>query len=130
MHHWVVQYNNFSFNMDTLIMMWACMLFLIVVAFVATRKLALVPGKAQVACEAVINMFYGFADTMVGEKGRAHVPLAASLFLFILTANLSGQLPLRLFHLKEGEFASPTNDINMTAAMAIIVLIYYIVIKS
>ncbi|MBQ2871675.1 F0F1 ATP synthase subunit A [bacterium] len=114
--------------MDTLIMMWACMLFLIVVAFVATRKLALVPGKAQVACEAVINMFYGFADTMVGEKGRAHVPLAASLFLFILTANLSGQLPLRLFHLKEGEFASPTNDINMTAAMAIIVLIYYIVV--
>jgi len=34
---------------------------------------------------------------------------------------------LRLFHLSHGEFASPTNDINMTAAMAVIVLIYYVV---
>ena len=37
-----------------------------------------------------------------------------------------GQLPLRLIHLKQGELASPTNDINMTAAMAVIVLIYYL----
>ena len=38
-----------------------------------------------------------------------------------------GQLPLRLIHLKHGgELASPTNDINLTASMAVIVLIYYV----
>ena len=46
--------------------------------------------------------------------------------MFILTANLFGQLPLRLIHLSSGELASPNNDINMTAAMAIVVSLYYI----
>ena len=64
--------------------------------------------------------------TIAVHDGRKHVPLLASLFLFILTANLLGQLPWRLYHLKTGELASPTNDINMTAAMAIMVLIYYV----
>ena len=127
MHHWVVQFNNISLNMDTLVTMWACMLFLIVIAYILTRNLSVVPTKKQVFSEKVIEFFWGLSDSMVGPKGRAHVPLAASLFIFILTANLCGQLPLRLFHLEHGEFASPTNDINMTAAMAVIVLVYYVV---
>jgi len=61
-------------------------------------------------------------------QGRKHIPIVASLFLFIVTANLMGQLPWKLIHLKQGELASPTNDINMTAAMAIIVLIYYLAV--
>jgi len=44
MHHWVVQFNNVSLNMDTLVIMWACMLVLIVCAFFMTRNLSLVPG--------------------------------------------------------------------------------------
>lgn len=128
MHHWVVQFNNISLNMDTLITMWACMLVLIVLAYFMTRNLSLVPGKMQLVGEKILGFFWGLTDSMVGPKGRNHVPLAASVFIFILIANLSGQLPLRLFHLKEGEFASPTNDINLTAAMAVIVLVYYIAV--
>lgn len=128
MHHWVVQFNNISLNMDTLITMWTCMLVLIILAYFMTRNLSLIPGKMQLAGEKILGFFWGLTDSMVGPKGRKHVPLAASLFIFILIANLSGQLPLRLFHLKEGEFASPTNDINLTAAMAVIVLIYYIAV--
>ncbi len=127
MHHWVVQINNMSLNMDTLITMWACMLFLLIGAFLLTRNLEIIPNKSQVFAEKIIEFFWNLSDSMVGSKGRAHVPLAASLFIFILTANLCGQLPLRLFHLKHGEFASPTNDINMTAAMAVIVLLYYVI---
>lgn len=128
MHHWVVQFNNISFNMDTILTMWACMAVLIAAAYFMTRNLSLVPGKLQLAGEKIIGFFWGLTDSMVGPKGRAHVPLAASLFIFILIANLSGQLPLRMFHLKEGELASPTNDINLTAAMAVIVLVYYIAV--
>ena len=43
-----------------------------------------------------------------------------------MNMDLMGQLPLRLIHLKQGEFASPTTDINMTAAMAVLVLFYYL----
>jgi F-type H+-transporting ATPase subunit a len=73
-----------------------------------------------------MGFFWGTMDTMMPPNNRGHVPLVASLFLFILFANLMGQLPLRIIHLKTGELASPTNDINMTAAMAVIVLIYYV----
>lgn len=128
MHHWIVQFNNISLNMDTLVVMWSCMLFLVVIAYLMTRNLSLVPNKMQLVGEKMIGFFWGLTDSMVGEKGRKHVPLVASLFIFILIANLSGQLPLRIFHLKEGEFASPTNDINLTAALAVIVLVYYIAV--
>ena len=124
--HWVVSIGNYSFNMDTLITMWAAMAFVIVFSVVATRKLALVPNRLQAFSENILGFFWGLTDSMIGHEGRKHVPLIASLFLFIVTANLMGQLPLRLIHLKNGELASATNDINMTAALAVIVLIYYV----
>ena len=127
MEHWVVQIANIKVNMDTLITMWAAMLFLIVFAFISTRHLSIIPSKLQAFCESALGAFWGLTDSMIGkDEGRKHIPLVASLFLFIVTANLMGQLPLRLIALKNGELASPTNDINMTAAMAIIVLIYYV----
>lgn len=124
--HWIAQIGSYSFNMDTLVTMWSAMIFLIVVAFIATRKLSLVPSKVQAFSENLMGFFWGLTDSMIGKEGRKHIPLVASLFLFIITANLMGQLPLSLIHLKQGQFASPTNDINLTAAMAIIVLIYYV----
>lgn len=124
--HWITQIGNYSFNMDTLITMWGAMLAVIIFAVVATRKLSLVPSKIQAFAESIMGFFWLQVDSMIGHGGRKHVPIVASLFLFILTANLMGQLPLRVLHLKHGELASPTNDINMTAAMAIIVLVYYL----
>lgn len=124
--HWIAQIGNYSFNMDTLITMWCAMLAVIIFAVVATRKLSLVPSKIQAFAESIMGFFWLQVDSMIGHGGRKHVPIVASLFLFILTANLMGQLPLRVLHLKHGQLASPTNDINMTAAMAIIVLVYYL----
>ena len=115
-----------SFNLDTIFTMWFAMAVVIIFALIATRKLTMVPTKLQAVCETVMQFFWGTLDTMIPNKNRHHVPLVASLFLFILTANLMGQLPLRLIHLKQGELASPTNDLNLTAAMAIIVLVYYV----
>lgn len=131
MEHWIYSTNflghDLSFNLDTILTMWFAMAVVIVFALLATRKLSLVPSKLQAIAESVMKFFYGTLDTMIETENRKHVPLVASLFLFILTANLMGQLPLRLIHLKEGaELASPTNDINLTASMAVIVLIYYV----
>lgn len=124
--HLITHIGNLSFNLDTLITMWIAMGFMIIFGLVATRKLALVPSKLQAFAESVMGFFWDLTDSMIGHEGRKHVPLIASLFLFIVTANLMGQLPLKLIHLKQGELASATNDINMTAAMAVIVLIYYV----
>lgn len=125
--HWIAQIGQYSFNMDTLITMWLAMFAVLIFAVIATRKLSIVPTKLQAFSECLMGFFWTQVDSMIGHGGRKHVPIVASLFLFIVTANLMGQIPLRLIHLKQGEFASPTNDINMTAALAIIVLIYYLV---
>lgn len=129
MHHWVYSINllgkNVSFNLDTIFTMWFAMAVVIIFAFMATRNLYIIPNKMQAISESIIKFFWGILNTMMPNDNRKHVPLVASLFLFILTANLMGQLPLRIIHLKNGELASPTNDINLTAALAIIVLVYY-----
>lgn len=131
MEHWIYNTNilghTVSLNLDTIFTMWFAMAVIMILALLATRNLSLVPGKLQAIAESIMKFFYGTLDTMIETENRKHVPLVASLFLFIVTANLMGQLPLRLIHLKHGgELASPTNDINLTAAMAVIVLIYYV----
>ena len=126
-HHWTIDIFGQVLNMDTLVTLWISMLLLIIISFLATRKLSIFPGKLQLIFEGVINYFAGITSSNMDEKeGKKHLPLLLTLFLFILTANLIGQLPWRLIHLQTGEFASPNNDINMTAAMAIVVSIYYI----
>ena len=131
MEHWIYSMqiggNTYSFNLDTIYTMWFAMAVVLLVAFISTRKLSIIPSKIQALAESFMQFLYGTLDSMVANKdNRKHIPLVASLFLFILFANLMGQLPLRLIHIKTGEFASPTNDINLTAALAIIVLVYYV----
>lgn len=126
--HWIANIGNMSFNMDTIVTMWVAMAAILIFAFVATRKLSVIPTKLQAFCETLMGFFWGQVDQMIGAEGRKHVPIVASLFLFIVVANLMGQIPMRIIHLQSGELASPTNDINMTAAMAIIVLIYYLAV--
>ena len=131
MEHWIYTFNilnhSVSVNMDTLITMWISMLLLIVIALITTRKTSIIPSKLQLAAEGIVNYFSGIAKASMGEEAsKKHLPLILTLFMFILTANLVGQLPWHLIHLKTGELASPNNDINMTAAMAIVVSLYYI----
>ena len=131
MEHWVytidVMGKAVSFNMDTLITMWVSMALLIILALITTRNMNLIPTKLQLLGENVIKYFNDIANSSMGnDNAQKHIAIILTLFMFILTANLVGQLPLKLIHLSHGEFASPNNDINMTAAMAIVVSIYYI----
>ena len=131
MEHWLytihILGHGVSFNMDTILTMWFSMLLLIILAFITTRKLDMVPNKLQLAGEGIVKYFNDIAKSSMGnDEAQKHIAIILTLFMFILTANLVGQLPLKLIHLANGELASPNNDINMTAAMAIVVSIYYI----
>ncbi len=131
MEHWVYKLQLFghgvSFNMDTIITMWLSMILLIILALCTTRNLQMVPGKLQLFGENIVKYFNDIAKASMGnDNAQKHIAIILTLFMFILTANLVGQLPWKLIHLSTGELASPNNDINMTAAMAIVVSIYYI----
>merc|ERR1711937_625869 len=54
------------------------------------------------------------------------VPFIGTIFLFIFVSNWSGALlPWRVIELPNGELGAPTNDINTTAALALLTSIAY-----
>lgn len=74
---------------------------LIIAAYflIATRKLALVPGKAQFIAESIYDFSRNkIARDQIGSKDfRPFVPLVFALFTFILVNNLFGIIPLLQF---------------------------------
>lgn len=123
--HWVVNILGLNVHMDTLITMWTVMLLILLASVFAVLNLRVVPGKFQAVFEKIVTIFASMTKNL-GKSAGANATLLMSLFLFIILGNMIGQLPWKLIHLPEGEFASPTNDINVTAALAVTVLIYYI----
>jgi len=129
--HWVISKvfagHVISVNFDTLLTMWLAMAILIVGAILIIRNASVIPTKLQYVGESIINYFSSItAGSMGEEESKKHNPLILTLFLFIITANLIGQIPFSIVHLAHGELASPDNDLNMTAAMAVVVALYCI----
>jgi len=83
-------------------------------SLLATRRLAVYPGKAQNVMEVILGGFDSLLNEIMGHNGRKFFPLIATLGLFILTSNLIGLVP---------GFESPTSNINTNAAMAIVVFL-------
>jgi len=81
-----------------------------------------VPGKLQLAFEAIVGAVENQVDQSMGSKGMFAVPLAVTLFLFILICNWFEIIPTEV----PGHFQvlpSPTGDINLPFAMAATVFI-------
>jgi F-type H+-transporting ATPase subunit a len=85
------------------------------VGFLMTRTLTLIPSKRQMFVEVVYNFFDEFVSGLIGEHYKRYLPLIATAFLYILVMNLAGLIPA---------WASPTANLNVTAGMAIVVVIY------
>jgi F-type H+-transporting ATPase subunit a len=67
---------------------------LIVVAFLATRKINLVPSGLQNVVEAVMDALYTICINTAGEKnGRRFFPVIMTIFTFIWIANWMALLP-------------------------------------
>lgn len=124
--HWLVHMGSLQIHMDTMIMAWLSMLILIALSLAVTRNLNRIPDKIQTFAEMVMEFIESIAVGQIGGQGRKHIMLIGSLFLFILVANLLGQLPWGFFRLPHGELASPTNDLNVTAGLALLVTVYYL----
>lgn len=125
-HEWVVQLLGQEVNLNTLIMVWLGMGIVLALAWLFTRSLKVIPGKMQVVGEGVYDVCRGITMATAGKRGDGFLFFVGSIFLFILAANLMGQLPLRLFHIPAGELKAATADINTTAALAVATLLFYL----
>lgn len=134
---------------NTLLCTWLVILALAVFAYLATRRRDLVPRGLQNLVEWGVESLQKLVEGVSGKtKGKRFFPLVATLFIFILFSNLVDVLPgvdtigtvegatnppnvLGFIHLLFGDnsnklipwFRPPTSDLNLTFAMAIVVVI-------
>ncbi|MDQ5985062.1 MAG: F-type H+-transporting ATPase subunit a [Syntrophus sp. SKADARSKE-3] len=93
---------------------WLVMALLILVSFLATRRLNINPGSIQNIMEVIIDAFYTLLLDTMGEHGKKFFPLIATIGLFILVSNVLGLIP---------GFESPTGNLNTNLCMALIVFL-------
>merc|ERR1719158_437591 len=77
--------------------------------------------------EMALGFTSDIAKNNLGESlYRPWVPFVSTIFLFIFGSNWSGALvPWKLLELPEGELAAPTNNINTTVALSLLVSLAY-----
>ncbi len=126
-HHFYWHIGNLKVHGQVFITTWIVMGILIVAALAASRNIQRVPSGIQNLMEYALEFIRDLTKSQMGEhEYRAWVPFVGTLFLFIFVCNWSGALvPWKLIELPEGELAAPTNDINTTVALALLVSLAY-----
>lgn len=82
--------------MNTTVMLWAAGLVLLLLAWLATRRMKEVPSGFQNVFEVIVEFFDSTADSVAGgarHAGRRFLPLVLAIFLLVLLANWLGTLP-------------------------------------
>lgn len=80
---------------NTLFTAWIVVIFLLVVAYFATRRMELIPSGLQNAAEAVVEALYDLVVNTAGDKhARRFFPVIATIFLFVIIANWFALLPV------------------------------------
>jgi F-type H+-transporting ATPase subunit a len=105
---------------SSIVASWIVIAALLVVTWLLTRRLTLVPSRAQNAFEYVYEAFAGFAEGLGGPRARRYTALFAAFFLFIMFANWTDLL---LFGNKVNYIRTPTSDVNITIGMALVVFV-------
>ncbi|MFP4084041.1 MAG: F0F1 ATP synthase subunit A [Desulfonatronovibrio sp.] len=95
---------------------WAVIIILLILAWMATRRMTLVPKGAQNFFEFLIKSVEDFVVANMGESGRKVFPVLFTLFIYIWFSNIIGLLP---------SADAPTANINTNAGMALFVFLYY-----
>nr|YP_010716111.1 ATP synthase CF0 A subunit [Crepidomanes latealatum]WDE75846.1 ATP synthase CF0 A subunit [Crepidomanes latealatum] len=125
--HLYWQIGNFQVHAQVLVTSWVVIAISLGLSVVATQNLQTVPTSTQNFIEYALEFIRDLTRTQMGEEEyRRWVPFIGTIFLFIFVSNWSGALfPWRIIQLPHGELAAPTNDINTTAALALLTSVAY-----
>jgi F-type H+-transporting ATPase subunit a len=111
----LIGFGHFAHAYPHVVYSWFVMILLIFFAFIAVRKIDMIPTKAQNVFEIIVSGIEEFMVDITGEEGRKFFPLIATVFLYIATCNLLGLIP---------GFYPPTASINTTLSCALTVVIF------
>jgi F-type H+-transporting ATPase subunit a len=112
--------NEFSFVLgpveinESVITTWGIMFMFAVIARLSTRLLNRVPGSFQTFIEGIVAAIDDAIVAVAPEHSRQILPFIATLWLFLIVANLIGLIP---------GLHSPTRDLSVTSALAMLVFL-------
>jgi len=116
--HHTVEFLGMTFNLDTI---WSTAIaggiVIILGLLVARSASGTKPGRLQLLWESLVGWVTEQVESNLGEVNAFVVPLAIALFAFILVANWLELIPTMEW------LTSPTADVNLTYAMAFLVII-------
>jgi len=117
---------------NTLIASWFTIIVLVVLAFILTRKMKLIPGKRQAMAEAIVEGLLNFVESVAGKKhARRLFAGVATIFLYVISNAYLALFPFFgsigiLEH--DGKFAplfrAANTDVNVPLSIAIMSFIF------
>ena len=125
--HVTREWLGMTWNIDTIWTTVIAATVVLVLGFVAKRALTKntenhVPTKVQLLWETIVKQVNSEVESNLGRLQPFVVPLAISLFFFILVANWLELLPTEINH-DLHLTPSPTADTNLTYALALLVIV-------
>jgi F-type H+-transporting ATPase subunit a len=118
-HHKTVEFLGLTLNIDTVIStIVAGLIVLGAGLYMAHRASSGRPSKLQLAFETIVDAIEKQVASSMGTVAPFVVPLAFTLFMFILIANWLELIP------SGGYLEAPSADINFTLALALIVIVW------
>ena len=91
---------------NTLFTTWIVMILLLLFAFLATRKMSMVPHGTQNVFEMIVEMWDGLGRNVAGDRNKMFFPFVTTIFLFVLFSNYLGLIPgfgpVGIIPIKEG----------------------------
>ncbi len=85
--------------------------------FIILRKdPEIIPTPAQQFYEGILNIINSMLEDNIGKEGKEFLPFVTALAIYIFLSNVLGLIP---------GFSSATGNLNSTAALAILVFLYY-----
>ncbi len=91
---------------------WVLIIVLTAACWLVTRRLKALPDGRQAVLEIVVTGIAAQIEDVIRKDSRPFLPLLGTLFIFLVTANLSGLLP---------GVEAPTSKLETPAALALIV---------
>lgn len=124
--HVTAKFLGMTFNLDTI---WSTVVAGAILVglglYMARRATKRVPSRLQLAFETVVDTVEGQVQSAIGPVAPFVVPLAVTLFLFILLANWLSVIPSG--HHPE-LLPPPTADVNLTYVLALLVMGWAVVV--
>lgn len=112
---------------NTMVNTWVAMAIFLIIGLLLRNNVKMRPGKLQNFFEHILELVMGYFDQVTGDRAKTlrFLPIAGSVFFFILLSNWLGLLPgTGSITIGHDFLLRPANtDLNLTVAMALVSVI-------